>query len=144
MKKLSTVLGALAAIVAISAPAAAADMRMPMKAPAPVAAVFSWTGFYVGINGGWGWGRSRWDLQPLGLNEGSARVDGGTVGGQIGYNWQMGSWVFGLEAQGNWADFEGQRTSLVFPAITNRTRIDAFGLFTGKLGYAWDTFMLYA
>ena len=144
MKKLSTVLGALAAVVAISAPAAAADMRMPMKAPAPVAAVFSWTGFYVGINGGWGWGRSRWDLQPLGLSEGSARVDGGTVGGQIGYNWQMGSWVFGLEAQGNWADFEGQRVSLLFPAITNRTRIDAFGLFTGKIGYAWDTFMLYA
>jgi outer membrane immunogenic protein len=145
MKKLSTVLGALAAIVAVSAPAAAADMRAPVRpAPAPMATVFSWTGFYAGINGGWGWARSRWNLQPAGLTEGSHDADGGTVGGQIGYNWQFGSWVFGLEAQGNWADFRGSNVSLVFPAVTNRTQIDAFGLFTGKLGYAWDTFMLYA
>jgi outer membrane immunogenic protein len=47
------------AAVGLSTGALAADMRMPMKAPpAPIAAVFSWTGFYVGINGGWGWGRS--------------------------------------------------------------------------------------
>jgi outer membrane immunogenic protein len=133
------------AAVGLSTGALAADMRMPMKAPpAPIAAVFSWTGFYVGINGGWGWGRSRWELLPLGLNEGSHRPDGGTVGGQIGYNWQVGGWVFGLEAQGNWADFHGSNVSLVFPTATNRTHIDAFGLFTGKVGYAWDHFMLYA
>ena len=60
-----------------------------------------------------------------------ATRNGGTVGGQIGYRWQMGTWVFGLEAQGNWADFGGYHVSL-FPAFANTNRIDAFGLFTGK------------
>ena len=63
--------------------------RYPMKAPPPVAQVWNWTGFYVGINGGYGWGESRWSLLPAGLNEGTHHTDGGTVGGQIGYNWQI-------------------------------------------------------
>ena len=134
-----------AAVVGLSTSALAADMRMPMKAPPmPMQTVFNWTGFYIGINGGWGWSNSRWELRPAGLNEGSHRPDGGTVGGQIGYNWQIGSWVLGLEAQGNWADFHGSNVSLIFPATTNRTHIDAFGLFTGKVGSAWDNWMLYA
>ena len=54
-----------AAAVGLSTTAFAADMRMPMKAPPmPMATVFNWTGFYIGINGGWGWSNSRWDLLP--------------------------------------------------------------------------------
>jgi outer membrane immunogenic protein len=136
------------ALVALAAatPAAAADLgaRYPMKAPPVVAPVWTWTGFYVGINGGYGWGRSNWALLPLALNEGSHNPSGATVGGQIGYNWQFGSWVVGLEAQGNWADFTGTNVSLVAPLTSNRTNIDAFGLFTGKVGYAWNNFMVYA
>lgn len=140
-------LGTVALVaLAVATPAAAADLgaRYPVKAPPPVAAVWNWTGFYVGINGGYGWGESRWSLLPAGLNEGTHSIDGGTVGGQIGYNWQFGGWVVGLEAQGNWADFNGSNVSLVAPAFTNRTQIDAFGLFTGKVGYAWNNFMVYA
>jgi outer membrane immunogenic protein len=52
--------------------------------------------------------------------------------------------VFGLEAQGNWADFSGSNASLLFGGIaTNRTRIDAFGLFTGQVGYAWNNVLGY-
>ena len=145
MKKF--LLGTVALVaLAIVTPAAAADMgaRMPMKAPPMMEPVWNWTGFYIGINGGGGWGRSRWDLLPGGVSEGSHKPNGGTVGGQIGYNWQFGGWVVGLEAQGNWADFKGSNVSTIFPASTNRTTIDAFGLFTGKVGYAWNNVMLYA
>jgi outer membrane immunogenic protein len=140
-------LGTAAAIaIAVATPAAAADMgaRMPMKAPPPVVAVWTWTGFYVGINGGYGWGDSKWSLLPGGLNEGTHHTDGGTIGGQIGYNWQFGNWVVGLEAQGNWADFNGSNVSIVAPLATNRTKIDAFGLFTGKVGYAFNNVLVYA
>ena len=77
------------------------------------------------------------------LGEGCHDSTGGTVGGQVGYRWQAGNWVFGLEAQGNWADFSGSNASLVFPGLTNRTRIDAFGLFTGQVGYAWNNALFY-
>lgn len=145
MKKF--LLGTVALVaLAVATPAAAADLgaRYPVKAPPMMAPVWNWTGFYVGINGGYGWGRSNWALLPAGLNEGSHDPSGGTVGGQIGYNWQFGSWVLGLEAQGNWADFKGSNASLVAPLFTNQTKIDAFGLFTGKVGYAWDNVMVYA
>ena len=57
--------------------------------------------------------RLRLGTQPLGPAAGRpqrrhAHTDGGTVGGQIGYNWQFGGWVVGLEAQGNWADFRAR------------------------------------
>jgi len=146
MKKFLLGTAALVVLAAVATPAAAADMgmRMPMKAPPMVDPVWNWTGFYVGINGGYGWGRSRWDLLPVGLNEGSHSPNGGTIGGQVGYNWQFGNWVLGLEAQGNWADFSGSNVSLVAPLATNRTNIDAFGLFTGKVGYAFNNVLVYA
>ncbi len=140
-------LGTVALVaLAVATPAVSADLgaRYPVKAPPMVSPVFDWTGFYIGINGGYGWGRSRWELLPGGVSEGSHNVDGGTVGGQVGYNWQIGGWVLGLEAQGNWADFTGSNQSAIFLGTTNRTDVDAFGLFTGKVGYAWNNFMLYA
>lgn len=147
MKKFLLSTAALVAL-AIATPAAAADMaaRMPMKAPPMVAPIWNWTGFYVGVNGGYGWGRNNWNLvSPVVGNEGSFNFDGATVGGQIGYNWQVGQWVFGLEAQGNWADLTGSRISLIgVPATTIGTNVDAFGLFTGRLGYAFDNVLLYA
>jgi outer membrane immunogenic protein len=89
------------------APAAAADLaaRPYTKAPAAVA-MYNWSGFYAGVNGGWGSSRNRWDETSLGiaLSEGSHDATGGTVGGQVGYRWQAASWVFGVEAQGNRAD----------------------------------------
>ena len=146
MKKvfLSTV-----ALIAFAAPAAAADLaaRPYTKAPPPaIAAVYDWSGFYIGANGGWGSSRKCWDFLPVAggsLAEGCHDATGGTAGGQIGYRWQASTWVFGLEAQGNWADFRGSNVSLIDPTLRNDSRIDAFGLFTGQVGYAVNNVLLY-
>ena len=142
-------LGAVA-VIAFAAPAAAADMaaRPYTKAPPPmIAAVYDWSGFYIGANGGWGSSRKCWDfVTPAGAflaNEGCHDATGGTAGGQIGYRWQASSWVFGLEAQGNWADFQGRNASLAFLGVDNESRVDAFGLFTGQVGYAANNVLFY-
>src|SRR3569832_1338674 len=128
----------------IAAPAAAADLpaRTYTKAPPYVAAVYDWTGFYIGINGGWGQSRDR-RLDPTRVFISSATPNGGVFGGQVGYRWQTGAWVFGLEAQGDWADISGSTVVPGTPAATARSRKDAFGLFTGQVGYAWNNALLY-
>ncbi len=140
------------ALVAFAAPAAAADLaaRPYTKAPAMIAAVYDWSGFYIGANGGWGSSHNCYtNTAAVGIAvaptaEGCHDATGGTAGGQIGYRWQSGAWVFGLEAQGNWADFRGSNASLATLGLsTNRTKIDAFGLFTGQIGYAWNNALLY-
>jgi outer membrane immunogenic protein len=103
---------------------------------------YDWSGFYIGLNGGGGSSHNCWS--NAGFGEGCHDATGGTVGGQIGYRWQMANWVFGVEAQGNWADFKGSNASLVFANTTNQTKIDAFGLFTGQIGYAFNNVLLYA
>ncbi len=153
MKKNLLLVSASVAALAAAAPAFGADLaarHMYTKAPpAPIAAVYDWTGFYIGANGGWGSSHNSWDLganTPGALPgpEGSHDATGGTVGGQIGYRWQMGQFVFGVEGQGNWADFSGSNVSLVFAPDSNRTKIDAFGLITGQVGYAINNVLLYA
>jgi outer membrane immunogenic protein len=137
----------------MAAPAVAADLpaRTYTKAPAYVAAVYDWSGFHIGGNGGWGSSRNCWDINSVvpgvtfpGVAEGCHDATGGTAGGQIGYRWQSSAWVFGLEAQGNWADFKGSNASLALLGLTtNSTKVDAFGLFTGQVGYAWNNALLY-
>jgi outer membrane immunogenic protein len=136
----------------VVAPAAAADLpaRTYTKAPPFVEPIYDWSGFYIGVNGGGGFSHKCWDLTNNGIaavipsaSEGCHNASGGTAGGQIGYRWQTSAWVFGLEAQGNWADFRGDNVSLVFPTDRNQSRIDAFGLFTGQVGYAWNNALVY-
>jgi outer membrane immunogenic protein len=149
MKKL--LLGAfVVTVLNFAGPASAADLaaRPYTKAPPmPVAAVYNWTGFYIGANGGWGSSHKCWDFTtPAGVfvaNEGCHDATGAVAGGQIGYRWQASNWVFGVEAQGDWADLKGSNTSLVFAPFVNASRIRAFGLFTGQLGYAWNNVLLY-
>jgi len=151
MKKI--VLGVLSALTMVTS-ASAADLaaRPYTKAPPIAVAMYDWSGFYIGANGGWGSSRKCWDLTSFTpgvalvptIAEGCHNATGGTAGGQIGYRWQSASWVFGLEAQGNWADFRGSNPSLFTAGFTtDRTRIDAFGLFTGQVGYAWNNVLLY-
>jgi outer membrane immunogenic protein len=151
MKKFLLGTVGLVALGMASAPASAADLaaRPYTKAPpAYIAPIYDWSGFYIGANGGWGTSRNCWDATTaagtLIAAEGCHDSSGGTAGGQIGYRWQAGQAVFGLEAQGNWADFTGSNVSTFLPAFdTDRTRIDAFGLFTGQIGYAWNNTLLY-
>jgi outer membrane immunogenic protein len=151
MKKVLLVTASLIALGA-TAPAVAADLaaRPYTKAPPMVAAAYDWSGFYIGANGGYGTSQNCWTNTAVGgvpfapASEGCHDADGGTIGGQVGYRWQAGNWVFGLEAQGNWADFTGSNTSLFFgPPAVNRTTVDALGLFTGQIGYAWNNVLWY-
>ena len=102
------------------APASAADLaaRPYTKAPPPIVSVYDWGGFYIGANGGWGSSHKCWDFALPGvpvLAEGCHDATGGVAGGQIGYRWQSGTWVFGLEAQGDWADLKGRNDSIAIP-----------------------------
>ena len=143
-------LGMLAA-VAMTGSASAADLaaRPYTKAPPVVAVVYNWSGFYIGANGGWGQAHRNPHINVLGVDFdlGSHDADGGTAGGQIGYRWQSGAWVFGVEAQGNWADIRGSHNLTVLgvpvPGTIGRSKLDSFGLFTGQVGYAWNNALLY-
>ncbi len=136
-----------ASVVALGAavPAFGADLaaRTYTKAAPMVAAIYDWSGFYVGINGGWGSSHNCWNFAGV-TPEGCHDATGGTIGGQVGYRWQMGQLVFGLEGQGNWADLSGSNVSQAFPGFSNQTKVNAFGLFTGQIGYAFNNVLLYA
>jgi outer membrane immunogenic protein len=141
MKRLILAASVLAASTASSF---AADLaaRPYTKAPPPVvAAMYDWSGFYIGINGGWGQSSTRYDWANFLVRSDDA--SGGTVGGQIGYNWQAGSWVFGLEAQGNWADLSRTYVDPFDPRWSVGTTVDALGLFTGRVGYAANNVLFY-
>jgi len=122
-------------------------MAVKARPPAPVIApIYDWTGFYIGGNGGWGQSRNCWDfIDAAGFAVASGCRDrsGGLAGGQIGYRWQMSQWVFGLEAQGDWADLSNTRVSLFDQAFSTRVKTDGIGLFTGQIGYAWNAALLY-
>ena len=127
-------------LVALSAGGAlAADIPRPgpvYRAPVAVQ-MYNWTGGYIGINGGYGFGNS--DI--LGFE---ADPRGGLVGLTLGYNWQaFGSpWVFGLEGDINWSNIKGSFTSLACP-LGCEIKNEWFGTARGRLGYAMDRFMPY-
>lgn len=135
------------AAMSIVAPALAADLPVYSKAPAMIPVAYDWSGFYVGANGGWGTERRCFDsVSAAGTfiaADGCHTTSGGVAGGQIGYRLQSNSWVFGLEFQGDWANLRGSNVSVLTPANTNRSRMDAFGLFTGQAGYAFNTALVY-
>jgi outer membrane immunogenic protein len=132
----------------MSAPASAADMAVKALPPPVVAPIYNWGGFYIGANGGYGWSNQCIDVTAVNgitnvFAEGCRNSGGGVVGGQLGYRWQASSWVFGLEAQGDWANLRNSRASLLFPGDTWTSKIDGLGLFTGQVGYAWNATLFY-
>ena len=132
---------AAAALTAMSQVATAADL--PARPPAPMAPMyspapaFSWAGFYIGANAGYGWANTSADGIP-----GSSNLDGFVGGGQIGYNWQMASpLVLGVEA-----DFQGtgqSHTETTF-GITGKEELPWLGTIRGRIGYGFDRAMIYA
>jgi outer membrane immunogenic protein len=149
----NALLAAIGVVALGAAPALAADLaaRPYTKAPTVVAPIYDWSGFYIGLNGGGGSSHKCWDLNAVAgvaipaVREGCHDATGGLVGGQIGYRWQSANWVFGLEAQGDWANLKGSNTSspAAFAPMVNQTKIDAIGLFTGQVGYAWNNVLGY-
>jgi outer membrane immunogenic protein len=154
---MKTLLLAAAGLTAVAiAPALAADLpaRAPAytKAPAIVEPIYNWSGFYGGLNAGGASSRNCWSINnAIGVTvpstaEGCHNATGALAGGQIGYRWQMTNWVFGLEAQGDWADLKGSNVSQLtapFAVFNNNSKIDAIGLFTGQVGYAWNNVLWY-
>lgn len=151
-------------VFAFTMSAHAADMGRPVyKAPPAPIATFSWTGFYIGGNVGGAWGDFNNTLSAgdafftppdLALINASGTFAGSpssfTGGGQIGWNYQTGSWVWGLEADFNWLDLEADRRhsrsySGGVGLYNVNTSLSANWLATvrGRLGYAFDRNLLY-
>ena len=101
------------------------------------APIYNWTGAYIGINGGGGWGRSDYSAP---FPTGSFNTSGGLVGGTLGYNWQMGQLVFGVEGDIDWSNIRG---STPCAGTTCETRNDWLGTARGRLGYAFGRFLPY-
>jgi outer membrane immunogenic protein len=149
MKKLTLAIS----ILSLSAASAfAADLPARMYTKAPMMLAYDWSGFYVGANGGWGSSRNCWDLDSVvgvfvgPISEGCHNATGGVAGGQIGYRWQTGAFVFGVEGQGDWANLRGSNPSSLQafgPGLTNQTTLNAFGMIVGKAGYAWNNTLFY-
>lgn len=121
------------ALIALGiAPAAAADLaaRPYTKAPAAIA-VNNWSGFYLGAMGGYAQENS----------SGIGTLSGGFAGGTAGYNWQTGSFVFGLEVDGAWADIGATIGNPAIGALDYTIR--ATGTVRGRVGYAFDSVLLY-
>lgn len=160
--RIKTLLLGGAAVVALSAPALAADLSYPVKAP-PVAYVpaFSWTGLYLGGNVGYGWGDGSapwdrylawhyagWDATSY---SGGSDPAGWFGGAQIGYNYQFSNnVVLGLEADVafgsltdklNYTAFDDDLADQDFGSV--QTKIESFGTVRARLGYAMDRFLPY-
>jgi outer membrane immunogenic protein len=124
----------------MATPSLAADL--PRKAPVSYVAPFSWSGFYVGINGGYGWGTSDWSSA---LTTDSVKPKGGLVGGTLGYNLQTGNWVWGIEGDIDWADIKGSNigTGVCTTNAGCETRNRWLGTIRGRVGYAFDRWLPY-
>jgi outer membrane immunogenic protein len=141
----------LATCLATSAFAADLPSRSAPPAPIVYAPVFTWAGFYVGLNAGVGWGGSR-DVIVTGPTTGSSGIlsggggDGAFVGGgQIGYNWQSGAWVYGLETDIQYVGSSGDVSWGQYTWWANRGGGDGgyFGTVRARVGYAFDRTLVY-
>lgn len=144
MNKLAMCLSGLSLL--ITSPVMSADMRMPVKAPAPVAvASYNWTGCYVGANVGFGWAHKSFSDPAEGVVDATERVsigshtaDGFVGGGQLGCDFQTGQWVFGLQGMFDWADLDGSNPLPIFnfgPTDGVYTTVRWFATVTGRVGF---------
>ena len=145
-------LGVIGVASLIAGPAFAADLgaRPIYKAPA-LAPVFSWTGWYIGGNAGYGWGAStdttvftNYGFNEVGGPFPSLKPKGFIGGGQIGYDWQVTNWVFGLVADFQGADIKDS-TTIITPDVTKSLseKLDFLGTVRGRLGWAANNWLFY-
>lgn len=159
----SVTLGSVAAAALFAGSAFAADLPVRAAAPAPVlmaAPIFSWTGFYVGVNAGYAGDKFEYPFSgdvALGREDTfayggkpSITSSGGVFGGQVGYNWQFANrWVLGLEADYQWANIEGRVNINGFldpigdANLSAGSEVTGFGTVRARLGYGWDRALFY-
>jgi outer membrane immunogenic protein len=146
-KGLKALLAALTVTTALGTAAHAADLPVRSAPPAPIVAaapVFTWTGFYVGVNAGYGWNTNDDDVVIPGVGTFEADDEGGFVGGgQVGYNYQIGSFVLGLETDIQYADIGGDTN---FGGILTGDDDDEswFSTVRARAGVAFDRALIYA
>ncbi len=144
MKKFLLIGVAFAALSA-GVSAQAADLPSRKKAPAPVQTyapaptAFSWTGFYVGANAGYGTGSFTKQAAPAGFNS----AKGGLVGVTAGYNYQIGQFVAGVEGDYDAANIAGH-AQYTAPTHVGAVRLTSVGTLRGRLGFAADRALVYA
>jgi len=143
------------ALSLIGTAAMAADLPTYEPAPmAPVAApVYDWSGFYLGINGGWGWAdpdftvtTSTGAVPDLAAGTtGSFDADGFLLGAHAGYNFMWGNFVLGVEGTGQYSAIDGGFTTTTGAADDNFDfEVNSIWLASLRLGVAMDRFMVYA
>jgi len=135
-------MGACALALVMASPSFAADMpggyREPYVAPAA-----GWSGFYVGLNAGYGWGSSDWNSS---VTAGSSSPSGGLFGGTIGFNGQTGAFVYGVEGDvaANWMRDENSVGSGICSVPSCGIQTSWFATARGRFGYAFDRALFYA
>jgi outer membrane immunogenic protein len=133
--------------------AMAADMAVKARPAPPLAAVYNWTGFYIGANAGYSWSNADVTSYTIGgipvllpPDVTHHRLDGFIGGGQLGYNWQVGQYVFGIEGDAAWRDAK-KSTVFGFPGgvdfTTFTTRENWFATIRPRAGFAADNFLFY-
>jgi outer membrane immunogenic protein len=140
MKKL--LLGTVAALAVVTS-AEAADLgaaRVPVAA-AVMAPAFNWTGFYLGVHAGYGFGHA--DTVNIIAQSFPSSPVGPLIGGQIGFNYQINSIVLGAEADLAFAAVSGRHQVVAFPGISIYHRTTALGSLRARGGYAVDRALFY-
>jgi len=146
MRKLLLGCAALAALFTLDT-AGAADLSRPApvyKAPPVVAPAFSWTGFYLGLEGGGGWGRESYlDNTVFPTTAISTHPNGGVFGGVAGFRYQTGQFVFGVEGTAAWADIKSSTTSGLGGVFSETFKARSLYTATGQVGWAFNQALLY-
>lgn len=122
-------------------PAHAANIRMPVKAPAYVHAYYNWTGFYLGAHIGYGWADFEGSDLITGAATGSLSTTGFIYGGQLGYNYQIGSWVLSIEADFTFGDVKDRQD--LGGGDFGEVKLDRAITAAARVGYAFDRTLLY-
>jgi outer membrane immunogenic protein len=142
MKRLLLTSAAMAAL--LSAPSLAADAPPGRYMPPPRAAAyvpfFSWNGFYLGLSAGYGFGQSNWTNSATGATTGDFDINGGLIGGTLGYNIQLSAVVVGVEADLAWSNIKGSSTTNCAACETSNSWL---GTARGRIGYAFDRVLPY-
>jgi outer membrane immunogenic protein len=145
MKKLDPGSFGFILLTILSGSTMAADLsrRPPVHTKAPMMAPgYNWSGPYIGINGGGGWGASRFDFSGLGTTTGDFSTSGGLVGGTIGVNWQTLNLVFSVEGDGDWANIKGSSACPV-ATFTCATSESWLATARARLGMAANEWLFY-
>ena len=121
--------------------ALAADLPQPAPPP-PRAPAFTWTGIYIGINGGFAFGDSSF-TDPINGSTGSVSTTGFLAGGTIGGNYQWGQFVLGIEGDGDWTNLTGTTTTTAGYCVGCTTQSDWLATVRGRAGYAFDRILVY-